>query len=1807
MAVMAQEQITLIKIKEITKTCRYYLLQGSALASPTKPVTYPAPAPWVTSEPAYTAGSSKNLYFVDCTVYSDESFEYSEVSLSGGYEVAKAAYNTASNALDKAQEAGRTSQEALNKAGEAEQAASNASASAQQASASSAAAQKAAEDAQALVDKIEDDVSEMESNVASANEAAQNAQQHAANAETAASNAQTAASNAETAAEAAESKVAIAETAASNAQTALAEAKATSEEAKTAAAGAQATVAQVKSDLADAEKEIENLGAEIENVSNTMTTDYAKKTDVVSLESELQTQINQNATEISSTASRVDKVDETANNAAEQALSAQQAAQAAQEQASTASSEAAKAQKAADDAAKAAADAQTEANNAKDAATTAQNNLAKAEAELDVAKQNLESVTSRVGATEEEIAAASSKVTAAEQAAVAAKADAVAAAAAASAAEGKVATAQAAANAAKADAETAQQAASAAESKVAVAQTAASNAQAAANAAQANAETAASNASQAAKDAQQAAATAAAAQSKADTAKTAADTAAAELATAKANLEAVTSRVGATEADIEAAEAAVTAAQSKADQAFKDAATAQQAANTAKGAADAAQSKADQAFDDAAAAANAAQTAKNAADAAQGAADALAVRVTNAETSISQNADAIALRATKSEVANTLAGYYTKTETNAAITTKANEITSTVEKTYQKGVSRGEQLITNGNALLGNNTNFSSWTFDGAVSNNSPGSFTKASGTKNTYTTDEFFPVNTDNEYTFAFDVKSKNGLATLYSMLMFYDVDKNVVGASNHIYGAGSTTTLAKDLKSGDTVIYLTDASGWSTSMRYGFYLAIWNYKNSFGYTYPKETYTRNRITLPHASDMLTSSCLNKTANTLTLTTAYSGATIPAGTYVSQGGDGGTYKYFPLTGAVIGTEWKRYSGKISGVDYSGANKGAMFPPGTAYAKVGYLWNYNNSADQLWLTNVVVTDSTSVSAAQAAANKAQTDVNSLSTRVTQTEQKITSQATEISGLGTRMSTVEQTASGLTVSLQQTNNNVTNAQNTANEAKTTAGEAKTAASNAATVAGQASSTAQTAKSTADTAKSTADTAKSTADTAKSTADTASSTASTANSTANSASTAASNAQSLATAANTTANSVKTDLANNYQKKTLPDTRSTNQNPAWYISNYPKQIITEFKYCNVIGISNAPETYCALETVVPWNDSSGGYPKQVAKVGSKEYWRVGTSDTVWSAWTDASATATNYLNFSSAGLIIGDMTASALGNNVLIDSSSLNIRNGETILATFSAGTIELGKHSRDSKIELCGGAGLISATAGEKYTNRLILDCDEINIFGGITQIYSSYKYINPNLADASDITALVSAGTYSDEARVMLEAKNLKSTARAYLTFSAFGEATYEAVPSVSAGVSANGVLRQAYLNQSGFNLNNADLTIWGSTQSDAKGVKWQAINSKNPYIGYAKDQIDGTFVWSITGTNYASGLAIGGGSGNLLWKGVRVATVDDLSNINVSGYLPLSGGNISGHVYLTGSKASSSTGNTSQLVFGTASDNHLAITSNDNALVLNPSTTATSDSSTGASQIVLYLNKASTFPKGIQANVTGNLTGTASKATADANGNNIASTYAQIGHTHNDHYYTKTESKGEFVSWNKGAYDADTLYDAGIFMVTEGSNVPSGSKYGSLFTMPYRKFTGNTTADFGTQIFIPNGDDPTKPNSMFFRTSLSGTWNAWQEVATVGHTHNYLPLSGGTITGTSGDTSLYLQSQSTGSYLGMKNSSGTTLGFFGFNAANTPVVYIGATRKLLHEGNYTDYCITADTVTTMINNAIGGAMGAYY
>lgn len=75
----------------IESVVRYYKL---ATSKPSTPTTNP-PSGWTTTEPTYTSGSTNNLYLVDCTIYTDETFAFSSVSVSSSYAAAKDAYDLA--------------------------------------------------------------------------------------------------------------------------------------------------------------------------------------------------------------------------------------------------------------------------------------------------------------------------------------------------------------------------------------------------------------------------------------------------------------------------------------------------------------------------------------------------------------------------------------------------------------------------------------------------------------------------------------------------------------------------------------------------------------------------------------------------------------------------------------------------------------------------------------------------------------------------------------------------------------------------------------------------------------------------------------------------------------------------------------------------------------------------------------------------------------------------------------------------------------------------------------------------------------------------------------------------------------------------------------------------------------------------------------------------------------------------------------------------------------------------------------------------------------------------------------------------------------------------------------------------------------------------------------------------------------------------------------------------------------------------------------------------------------------------------
>lgn len=91
----------------------------------------------------------------------------------------------------------------------------------------------------------------------------------------------------------------------------------------------------------------------------------------------------------------------------------------------------------------------------------------------------------------------------------------------------------------------------------------------------------------------------------------------------------------------------------------------------------------------------------------------------------------------------------------------------------------------------------------------------------------------------------------------------------------------------------------------------------------------------------------------------------------------------------------------------------------------------------------------------------------------------------------------------------------------------------------------------------------------------------------------------------------------------------DTRNDNELPSYYMSNYPKSAVNEFKTCSAIGVSSLfTGNYCDLFTITPWGDSSGGRPIQIAISDSGvRAQRVATADNTWGSWVKLPNSDTN----------------------------------------------------------------------------------------------------------------------------------------------------------------------------------------------------------------------------------------------------------------------------------------------------------------------------------------------------------------------------------------------------------------------------------------------------------------------------------------------------------------------------------------------------------------------------------------------------
>ena len=219
------------------------------------------------------------------------------------------------------------------------------------------------------------------------------------------------------------------------------------------------------------------------------------------------------------------------------------------------------------------------------------------------------------------------------------------------------------------------------------------------------------------------------------------------------------------------------------------------------------------------------------------------------------------------------------------------------------GHTSNTNLVYNGNAELGED-GWNRMNTNCFISDDVP---TGLDGVKHSfvssYITKDRIKVYVDKYYYLSVWIKNQDSSFPLYFSFVPRDADGLQILHWKCDSGVGHTK-LAKDLKNGDNVVYLEDASGWNTGKNFYNYIIIFGYTNSLGYTYPDYTYSQNTIKFANDNTIDKSVLIDKTNNTVALPSAYTGKTIAKGTAVSQSHDGSSYLY-PF-GILFNTDWKQ-------------------------------------------------------------------------------------------------------------------------------------------------------------------------------------------------------------------------------------------------------------------------------------------------------------------------------------------------------------------------------------------------------------------------------------------------------------------------------------------------------------------------------------------------------------------------------------------------------------------------------------------------------------------------------------------------------------------------------------------------------------------------------------------------------------------------------------------------------------------------------------------------------------------------------------
>ena len=695
-----------------------------------------------------------------------------------------------------------------------------------------------------------------------------------------------------------------------------------------------------------------------------------------------------------------------------------------------------------------------------------------------------------------------------------------------------------------------------------------------------------------------------------------------------------------------------------------------------------------------------ATNAASAAAEAQNGVDDLEERVATAETAIEQNTNAITLRATKSELStakseaistasadattkannavtsannnttNLLKNYSTTSQMNSAIELKANSITSSVSSTYATKSELSNLEI--GGRNLWENSNF--------IEPLPVGDRITTNGNV------EIVDLESGNPTGFSKAVHVYNGNGRV--------ICSRFVNASEELLGR--TISLScwikySDVTKGDNdwnalnigkfALVYTLADGTKTAPNYGVFIAASVTGSSDGWQHLTASRTfRDDVEA-----------------------------------VALGG-----VWFGLETASAGEMW------VTGIkmEFGKATDWSPAPEDLATeADLASVENRMTSAE-----TKITQNTNSITSVASRTTSAENRISSAESKITQNANSISSVVSRTSANESAISTLEQTADGLTVRIGDAESDIATAQSTANTAKTNAATAQSTADAAKTAASNAQSTANTAKTNAATAQSTADAAK------KQLYHSASGTSGT---------TGYVGFCTIKVTGSYANRPILFELRNRGRQST---------NVSLCFSNVNSDDPTLFHIQRDGGI-NVWAYKSATSTWILIAEKSEGYDTIYVKDFSNDgnnvtiswsnihYSSLPTSNITSatllagkiekSVVDNAAKTATNYLNFSNAGLVVGDHTSGTLKKNVLIDSDSVDIRNGNTVLASFGADTIILGQNAENSVINLCDGAGTIKTAVSETATSypaydSILIESQELNMAGRRIDLNTSY-------------------------------------------------------------------------------------------------------------------------------------------------------------------------------------------------------------------------------------------------------------------------------------------------------------------------------------------------------------------------------------------------------------------------------------------------------------------------------------------------